>query len=39
MGTVAGSMVGSFIGGKISEGINHVWDKFSYGEWKLPKLE
>ena len=38
VGTVLGTMAGGAIGGLVSEGINHVWDKFSHGEWKIPKL-
>jgi hypothetical protein len=38
VGNLIGAYVGGKIGGAISSGINHVWDKFSHGEWKLPKL-
>ena len=38
VGNLVGAYVGGLVGGAISSGINHVWDKFSHGEWKLPKL-
>ena len=38
VGTVIGTVAGTIIGDAVGKGINHVWDKFSHGEWKLPKL-
>lgn len=38
VGTVVGTVAGTIIGDAVGKGINHVWDKFSHGEWKLPKL-
>ena len=38
VGTVIGTVAGTIIGDVVGKGINHVWDKFSHGEWKLPKL-
>lgn len=38
VGTVLGTVAGTFIGDAVGKGLNHVWDKFSHGEWKLPKL-
>ena len=38
VGTVLGTVAGTIIGDAVGKGINHVWDKFSHGEWKLPKL-
>ena len=38
VGNLIGTYAGGLAGAAISSGINHVWDKFSHGEWKLPKL-
>ncbi|WP_295503190.1 T7SS effector LXG polymorphic toxin [uncultured Streptococcus sp.] len=38
VGTVIGTVAGTIIGDAVGKGINHVWDEFSHGEWKLPKL-
>lgn len=38
VGNLIGAYAGGLAGAAISSGINHVWDKFSHGEWKLPKL-
>ena len=37
-GNLIGAYTGGLAGAAISSGINYVWDKFSRGEWKLPKL-